>query len=356
MIDVKHAERIARTSTELPPCVIQTWPQDRSLVLTGTYKLKDDGTRHGSLDLYRFCDDENRLQLMQSVATDSSILDVKISPHDHSIALSGQSTGSILVWKLYVDSSNNTPCISVLEDFNLFEKETLVLSIAFSEDDPNILSATLSCGEVAIIRITSCSLLLLGRVPCHDLEAWTCTFGTRSLQNVVFSGGDDAVLAAHDLRLIRNEPNNDFDASIVWKSNRIHEAGITAILPSSNIFKPSQPTTLWTGGYDDHLRSIDLRLGPTSSIESYLLPKVSGSSSLEGGVWRLCPWQNNRILASCMYRGGFILQYDGTPELAKPILEIKDGHDSMVYGGDWISDHSVVTCSFYDKQLQAWKV
>jgi diphthine methyl ester acylhydrolase len=355
-MNLSHAERIARATTNLPPCAIQACPQDRSVMLVGTYKLNEDGTRHGSLDVYQLTE-TNQLSLIQSVHTTSSILDIKISPHDTSLAMSAQSTGSIVVWKVSVDEKGKVN-ITGLGEYNLFEKDVLVLSIAFSEDDQTILSATLSSGEVAVIKITSHSLDLLGRVAAHSLEAWTCSFGTRALQNVLFSGGDDAVLAAHDLRLIKNEGshNQDDDSCTVWKSNRIHEAGITSILPSSTLFKPSEPCALWTGGYDDQLRSLDMRLGATGTVESYLLPKVNESIGLEGGVWKLIPGKDHRILACCMYRGGFILDLSDTSKLAEPSLEIKDGHESMVYGGDWISDNSVVTCSFYDKQLQAWRV
>lgn len=336
-----HATRTARTTTCLPPCAIQVWPQDKSVVLVGTYKLEESGTRHGSLDVYR--DGEN-LTLMGSVATKSSILDVKICPHDSSIVMTGQSAGSIIVWRM-----QDGPEISQIGEYTLFDPNTLILSIAFSEDDSSIMAATLSSGEVAVIRITSFELTLLGISGSHSLEAWTCSFGTKSLQNVLFSGGDDAVLAAHDLRLMSDSCDGP-----VWSCNRLHDAGITSILPSSRLFKPADPLCLWTGGYDDNLRCVDLRVGPQSTVESYLLPIVNDSVYLEGGVWRLVPGANRRILACCMYRGAYILELQD--DLAKPIVEMTEGHGSMVYGGDWLSDQSVVTCSFYDKQLQTWSV
>lgn len=48
---IPHAKSLAQTTTRLPPCVIQIHPV-HNLIIVGTYKLEDDGSRNGSLDLY----------------------------------------------------------------------------------------------------------------------------------------------------------------------------------------------------------------------------------------------------------------------------------------------------------------
>jgi diphthamide biosynthesis protein 7 len=48
-----HARKLAGTTTHLPPCVVQFHPKNDSFLFAGTYKLEHDGSRNGSLDIYR---------------------------------------------------------------------------------------------------------------------------------------------------------------------------------------------------------------------------------------------------------------------------------------------------------------
>ena len=229
----------------------------------------------------------------------------------------------------------------------LFDEDILVLSLSFSLDDSIMLSATLSSGQVALLKFTDSSLELIGVNDAHSLEAWTSSFGYGQLGAVLFSGGDDAVLAAHDTRLM----GMGAEQSMIWSSKRIHSAGVTSILPSSSKWKSRSPLELWTGGYDDHLKSIDLRL-VDNTLQSYLLPKVKTEQDLGGGVWRLIPSPigDDRVLACCMYGGARIVDTEG-----EVVRTFTKGHASMVYGGDWTADGKTVsTCSFYDNQLQVW--
>jgi diphthamide biosynthesis protein 7 len=279
--------------------------------------------------------------------TQSSVLDLKFSPHDPSLILTAQSVGSIIAWKVSVDPPQATP----IKEFQLFDKDVLVLSVCFSLDDSTLASATLSNGEVAMIKMAKGSMVVTGLSQTHLLECWTSAFGSGALRNVLFSGGDDSLLATHDIRTMSKD-----ESGIIWTTMRLHDAGITAILPSNKSWKHDDPYSLWTGGYDDNLKAIDLRVGPENSLESYLLPKVGSSIDLGGGVWRLVPSpqeDDNRVLACCMYGGARILLPGGKP--ADVSRTITKGHESMVYGGDWSGDgQQVVTCSFYDNQMQLW--
>ncbi|ANB11594.1 diphthamide synthase [Sugiyamaella lignohabitans] len=390
---MSNARRLARTTTNLPPCVVQIHPNDSSVCLVGTYQLEEEGMRRGSLDVYR--NYNNRLDFESSSETDSSILDVKICPHDPSLVFTAQSTGSIIAWKISVPahspSSNpsspsseeesvlgrspasissississrssrssvsaraSLPPVSLkkIDQFQLFPETTLVLAICFSPEDPTIMSATLSSGEVAMLKFANNGApVITGLSHTHLLESWTSAIGSRSLSNVLFSGGDDSLLAAHDMRLM-----SETESGVIWTSVKLHDAGVTSILPSSKNWMSSNPNYLWTGGYDDHLRAIDLRTGPNNSLESYLPPTVSSSINLRGGVWRLTPSPkegDDRVLACCMYEGARIVSPDRPATVQRVI---RKGHESMVYGGDWTADGSqMITCSFYDKQLQLW--
>lgn len=278
-------------------------------------------------------------RLLSSSPTQSSILDLKLYPNDDNLFITAQSTGSIIVWRVLEEESRVEP----VEEYQLYEEGVLVLSVVFSGEDPSLISATLSSGEVSLIKVTPQELTVLETKQAHSLEAWTSNFGSGVLGSAVFSGGDDSFLMAHDIRSF---------GETIW-NRRLHEAGITAILPSQQNWKQDDPFCLWTGGYDDRLRSIDLRT--QGELQPYLIPKCKDEIDLGGGVWRLSPnGHDNRVLACCMYGGARILEPESESAFCSVVRTFTEGHESMVYGGDWADNDSVFTCSFYDKQLQKW--
>ncbi|KAL6450567.1 RRT2 Diphthine methyltransferase [Candida maltosa Xu316] len=186
----------------------------------------------------------------------------------------------------------------------------------------------------------------------HELECWTGSFGSSSgsLSNIVYTGGDDACLIAHDIRTNRD----------VWTLKRGHDAGIVSVLsPGSNGWNMNGGYSLWTGSYDDHLRVWDLRvvdrLNP-ELIDGYV-PKLLNKEDLGGGVWRLIPSpveNDDRVLSCCMYEGVRVIDVQGE-ERFKVSRFFKEDHESMCYGGDWSSDGKyIATCSFYDNVVQIW--
>ena len=72
-----------------------------------------------------------------------------------------------------------------------------------------------------------------------------------SLSQVVFTGGDDAKLIAHDLRTNQS----------IWNTgHRHHGAGVVSILSPGPNWNTNNSNHLWTGSYDDSLRILDLRV------------------------------------------------------------------------------------------------
>lgn len=300
----------------------------------GTYKLEDGGTKHGSIDIYR---QNPNLTLVNQVFT-SAILDLKIKLN---LVATCHSDGSVRLW----DFNENEFSLVKLQEFKVFEETAT--SINFSPYQ-NIIIATSTDGSISSINMETGDLNLLNA--SHDLECWISAFGhLGELQNVLFTGGDDSKLIAHDLR------TNDK----IWATGmKHHEAGVVSILAPSNNWNSSNSNHIWTGSYDDNLRILDLRVidrENPSLIEGYI-PKIHQQENLGGGVWRLIPSpapEDNRVLACCMYDGARIVEVQNDSFLVSKYF--KEGHESMCYGGDWGSNSkTITTCSFYDKVIQTW--
>lgn len=325
---VKHARNIGIQKTELPPCSIAVHPSE-NVIFFGTYLLEENRSRSGSIDVY-----DSDLSLITSTKSDSSILDLKLYPSDPSVIMTAMSTGSVVVWKW----SGSDQSVSILQEYQLFGKDVLVLSLVFNEQDPTMISVTLTTGEVSVLKYGDSGLSVVDTFESHGLECWISNFIPD--MGLLLSGGDDQKLVGHDLR----------SATKVWETQRLHDAGITSILPRESSVK------LWTGGYDDQLKESDLRM------IQIVPPKQLKEMNLGGGVWRLLPAADRRgggdnsILACCMYGGARILRPDESGEEPAIVAEtITDNHNSMVYGGAW-GDDWLVTCSFYDKIVQKWQV
>jgi len=179
----------------------------------------------------------------------------------------------------------------------------------------------------------------------HELEAWTVINTPQTWPAPqTFSGGDDAALIGPNLH-----------------NKRIHEAGVTAILPLT-------PGILATGSYDDHLRIIKL---PDQHSRR---PEVLHEINLGGGVWRLkllepLPSSTSekfcvRVLVSCMYAGAFVVMLNGGPQAedwsVEGVAHFAE-HESMNYACDVQSGagneaRTIVSCSFYDRRLCLWYI
>ncbi|CUM54252.1 unnamed protein product [Debaryomyces tyrocola] len=342
---IQNSKRLSLVKTELPPCCVRICPSDNSVIILGTYMLEKDRTRHGSIDVYEYDEKNgNKLTISNQYKVDGAVLDLKFHSKNDSILISAHSTGNLIFWK--VDAANRT--LSELKNYQLFDEETLITSIFCSPINQNLLLATATTGEAALVNILDYSVQLLDTV--HDLECWTGSFGEiGELSQVVFTGGDDAKLIAHDLRTNQS----------IWNTGyRHHGAGVVSILSPGSNWNTNNSSHLWTGSYDDSLRILDLRVidkGNPLLIPGYI-PKVIQEENLGGGVWRLIPSplpNDNRVMSCCMYDGARIIEPDNdTFEVAR---YFKGDHESMCYGGDWSSSGKfIATSSFYDNIVQIW--
>lgn len=335
---MQTAKRFGITKAKIPPCCLRVHPQDHSLVYIGTYKLeKETGKRHGSIETHRI--ENGEFVYGDSIATPLAILDLKFSPQDSLVLVLAHSTGEIIIW-----STENE--LSQVNTLQLTDETNLITSIFFSPSYPEKMLATLTSGESLMVNLNSGNIESL--LTSHSLECWTGAFGeVGPSRNVVFTGGDDATLIAHDLRTMNK----------IWATNhRHHDAGVVLILCPGDKWLNSKANDLWTGSYDDNLRIFDLRKldgddGPY--LYSSLLPLETQKENLNGGVWRLIPApDSDDVMACCMYDGARILK--PKDKGVEVLRYFKGEHESMCYGGDWQDPQTIVTCSFYDNVVQNW--
>lgn len=246
-------------------------------------------------------------------------------------------------------------CVSELA---VAEPSVLVLSIAWHPDHADVIGATLSNGEVNLYRPRDGSLwdknaiIESETLHSHKLEAWTVAFHENDGIKIL-SGGDDMYLNCSSIE------DRSSDSTLLWQNHRLHQAGVTAILPLTN-------DLVVTGSYDDHIRLISIPIGGR--------PQVRAEKNLGGGVWQLKLLHlagldgstehdlSYVILASCMHAGSCVLRLcqDTSRQWGFNIIAQFTEHRSMNYGSDVQPGSgtlkSIVSTSFYDKLLCLWQV
>lgn len=377
-----NLRRRAVFNTEAPPCCLRINPLDSTIVYFGTYTLIQGNDRKGTIEIWKLrskegttdVPDEQNINLddlelqgikLGSIPTHGAVLDIKIdsksiTSNGDSILLStAQSTGNITLWKIKKDDPLD---IKEVSDVQLFPEstsnlgETLITSINF-HPRKTYLSFTTTTGIVGYYDYSEGSNsnepVCFGKE--HSLEAWYADWcHLEALDNIVFSGGDDARLIAHDTRV----------PFPVFETSRIHDAGIVSILTARSNWceNVTDPYIIWTGGYDDQLCVLDLRAGANmnnGALFEGMPPMLREKHNLGGGVWRLIPFPKEndcRVFTCNMYDGGRMLAYDSSNAKNVEVKNYYKGdHSSITYGGDWIGDVAI-SCSFYDNVVQVWEV
>lgn len=387
MDSIEESKVLNAIKTKLPPCCLRIFRNE--VILVGAYDLdKSTGRRSGSLDAFTM-----DLKPLFSYNTYGAILDMKLSPFDDTLICTAHSTGNIMLWRIICAKNDEIETekleISELTNLQLFDGEVLITSCHFSPLASEKLVVTNTIGETATIDIETLEIQFTAStvqqgyskldkieyavqgatqkviqaepeqfLKSHELECWTAEIGClQPFQDVVFTGGDDSTIMAHDLR----------SKEFVWSNSRIHEAGVIGIKCSQPSFRNDKPTSIITGSYDDKIRSLDLRMLGDSIFPGENVPVVNKlECNLSGGVWRFIeqPTEfsnpihdgSDRLLVCCMYDGAKVVTMnDNSDEYFQIQHYLKKGHNSMCYGGDW-SNSLIATCSFYDNSLQTWTV
>ena len=217
---------------------------------------------------------------------------------------------------------------------------------------PSIATSS-STGSVSVLTLnpSSSSLSLLATCTPHSLEVWSCAFSPHCSTSL-YSGGDDCLLFHTDTRSMQ-QPTLLSSA---------HTAGVCCVLPSAEL-----PHVLATGCYDERVRVWDTRA----------MRRPVGEQRLNGGVWRL-RWGRSavdgsedagRLLCCCMHAGVQLVELTEGGAALRVVSEYYE-HQSLAYGGDWVTVqqqqrgeatdeqqryNAVVSCSFYDSSVRLWQ-
>ncbi|KAI9676874.1 MAG: hypothetical protein M1817_006713 [Caeruleum heppii] len=288
---------------------------------------------------------------------------------------------------------SSEPALNQICNVQLFDDSTLVLSLAWHPQDRHLLGVTLSNGAICLLRVDlppqreSRDILhtLSDEVNRHELEAWTLAWApfrdedseTGEIRHIIYSGGDDAKLQVSAYGESDSAEANVYTIHPQKSLKRLHDAGVTAILPLFALNRTEQimEDVLLTGSYDDHVRVID----PATA-------QVLTELNLGGGGWRLNLMDRTRaqshdsrpsdgfgflVLASCMHAGARVLNVTRRPaDVTKGAWSIEilaqfEEHESMNYAsavqpveeaGEWAArSYTCVSTSFYDRRLCVWK-
>uniref|UniRef100_A0A182LZR2 methylated diphthine methylhydrolase n=1 Tax=Anopheles culicifacies TaxID=139723 RepID=A0A182LZR2_9DIPT len=344
-MDKLNIQTIVSYDTEQPADSVEWCPQEgwEDIFVCGTYQLERDqetspANRKGRILLYRFDVEatNDSLTLLQTIER-SAVLDQKWNPRaKHLLAVAG-ADGTVAIYALVECSGQpmlEQKATATLRGDESDDRNLLTLALDWSPDGKRIIVSD-SHGCVEMLGFDN-DLLPMHGWKVHGFEAWTCAFSHHN-ENVVFSGGDDCFLFAHDIRS-PTEP-------IVKAKNKTHSAGVTTLLSL-----PARDHALLTGSYDENVRLFDERQLKGNIAE---LP-------LQGGVWRLRsnPQREPRkILCGCMYHNFSVVQL--TPDDSFELVGEYGEHESICYGCDWqrvgenyhTGKQIIATCSFYDHKL-----
>ncbi|XP_017012425.2 diphthine methyltransferase [Drosophila takahashii] len=347
MFTTLHSEdtEYSADSVEFLP---QDDPEEEGYFACGTYQLVQEEGEHeqeaspkcprkGRVYLYHFADSNSRLQRLQCIET-AAILDMKWLPacRDDGAAhlATVNSLGQLETYEFLRDEQKleRRTCFCLAEEQD--QEAPLALSLDWRREQAIQLAVSDSKGGLHLLKCSPQGEIIRERSwsSGHGFEAWTCAFDRWS-PHLLYSGGDDMLLLAHDLRTEQR----------AW-SNRTHMAGVTCLLSH-----PRHEHHLLTGSYDEQLRLFDTRA----------MRRPLAELNLGGGIWRLKPHPlaSDLLLAACMYTNFSVVQLDASaPGLS--LLGAYEEHASICYGADWAPFRSrddgsltMATCSFYDHKL-----
>ncbi|XP_066597350.1 diphthine methyltransferase isoform X2 [Prorops nasuta] len=315
-------------------CPLQSF---RDLFVCGTYELLKNENQLNSVEERKVSKRLGKIFLMRIITEDSVILGVAAA------------CGSLFIYKL--ESCNKVCNLKLITKINLNnEQSVLALALNWHPKVNNGVKIGISDskGNISLFEHYEDELKLIDTWNAHSYEAWYTAFDNWN-ENIIYTGGDDCYFKGFDIRAEKS--------SAIF--SKIFDAGVVSI--HSN---PSHEHLLALGSYDEHLYLYDTRN----------FKRSLSSINLNGGVWRLKwnPFENNYLLAACMFNGFRIIDCKNPEEPVACAVYIEP--ENLCYGCDWSYLENrdifklnlslsrdekislVSTCFFYSRTLMLSKV
>ena len=296
---------------------IETRPGDPQTLACATYQAVEGETQSRDGDISILKHKENSLEEL-SVADVGGVLDMWWASQDTLYA--ARAFGEMLCIRC-----DDNGVISKLSSNQVTDVTLLAV-----DGDPDSIVTSDVAGNVYTLDPSLNKITQTIRA-VHGARGWGHEVWGLALDkfssSLVYTGGDDCVLACHDLR----SPSTP-----VFTSSH-YEMGVCCISP------PPTATLrydLLVGSYDESLAHWDKRS----------MKEPVRSCSIGGGVWRVkrSPFGEFALVAG-MHSGFHVVDLERL-EVVKTFKE----HESLAYGADWLEDGLVATCSFYDSLVSVW--
>ena len=279
--------------------------QEGGLLAVGMYQLENPQTenRIGTVAFLRMNDQDECFYEFSRVALSGGLLDMKWVAGSPTLITATSQDVAIITYDKIIKSltSNNALHLSL----DLLNDKCL---------------STGSNGNCSLFNLTTGENTITWNA--HSLETWCGAFQE---EYIVFTGADDSLLKAWDLRASTLNP---------FSVNRSHKAGVCSIVPLQH------RNLLVTGSYDANLRIFDFR--------NLSLP--INTVKFDSGVWRI-KHHSNKLLLACM-SGGFRILDISTDNIT---CEFHAPSESLAYGCSWGGDRFIAGASFYDCKVKIWE-
>ena len=328
------------------------------LLAAGTYELNEEQqTRHGKLYTYTVgmsSNGDESLRVEKTLDNLPGIFDFQWVPgsmlESQTMVAMALADGSLRFFDAI--SGEEQDSLSTLHCNAYYDASAMALTVDTLRQGSGELMCTSSYsdGDIKVFKVAPHGIQGVRQWNAHSLEAWISCWSRvdDKKENIIYSGGDDAVFQAWDIRAE--------DPSRVFMDRKTHQAGVCCVTET-----PSDPNIVLTGSYDQNIRIWDWR--------NTNRPVCTTQCDTGGGVWRLKsnPHNPRVLLAACMYNGFFIYKImpgDGNNALKLVECEQYPHQQTLSYGAAWQfprpdSQHLtrkdvVATCSFYDNLLHIW--
>jgi diphthamide biosynthesis protein 7 len=360
-MEIGHStEELTLDVVEFCPCDKHGYPGVFGVV--GAYDLNPESCeRQGSLALFRVKSGQDQAEEEEQQANNkriewlwrrrdglAGVLDFKWcvpALAGSAVGAAAQADAQVSLWRLSETHQDSLELECTARTTFDESPQSLALSLDWSnkvvqQADPAVV-ASYSSGHLCVWRCAPSELVCDQHWQAHSLEAWIAAYDHWN-PHVIYSGGDDCVLKAWDLRVSGGSP-------IFTKR---HDMGVTTVQSH-----PLREYTLATGSYDEVVSIWDKRL------MSGRANPVAQRGTEGGGVWRIKwhPHDPHLFALAAMHRGFFVMEWSGGNNVDER-LHYTGYHQSLAYGVDWSYQTGATgtsllgSCSFYDKVFSLWQV